>query len=58
MLDMCFEASCAVLCANSQTKALKYVQCQKLHVNTPPTTITGIFINALFVVILGMKVMW
>ena len=41
MLDMCFEAAEAALCADSQIAALKYMHCQNLHVDTTPTTITS-----------------
>ena len=41
ILDMCFAAKDAALCADSQLDALKYVHCQKLHVDTTPTTITS-----------------
>ena len=38
---MCFVATDAALCMDSQIAALKYVQCQELHVDTTPTTITS-----------------
>ena len=43
--------------ADSQIAMLKYMHCQNLHVDTTPTTITSkIFVSALYVVKLGMKV--
>ena len=44
MLDMCFEAAKATLCADSSIPALKYVHCQNLHVYNTTTTSTTKYI--------------
>ena len=44
MLDMSIEAENAALCADSQIAALKYMHCQKFHVDITPNDITSKYI--------------
>ena len=58
MLDVCLASAEAVLRADSQIAALKCVQCQNLHVDTIPITVTSKYICQFSVEKYGTKIIF